>query len=396
MSNEKYLDHRQLPPLDKGAVQKVDLMMIDSGGTLFTSVDCLYPLKEHFSQEPAMALLCSLHRIKPLNVSWSLESMAFFVSQCSGLTATFHVPSDNESLTSGGSSSLVPDFLVTLTKTERIGQHSKTVDIKSLLIQERHAVLTARDGCSSRQSSSVRQAVTLPSPSPAATPSVLSQSQDPVQSPVQQEQATSCLDHCSPSADRNERIRMAHQMPNGIQMTPPFRYFCTGSLNPNASEFRPLCSDPQFAQSAPVDARSHELSRPTTLLAGSSSNNNHNKSAKKVERVIHSPVSPMNPFHPLSNAAVATHFRPRFPTSPPSNLPPPPFVIRQPEPAPVVRTPNPVNCVPTAADVDELLRSVPPRPVAASGIQFVAIPSINRIGTAQQRNTQILWFLFVV
>ena len=94
---------------------KVDVMLVDYGEIITTTVSQLYPMQIQYCQEPAHGLLCCVHDLEPANQIWDLESIVYFNQSCENITATFHPP-PKEHVNTDTFSIYFPDYYVSLQK----------------------------------------------------------------------------------------------------------------------------------------------------------------------------------------------------------------------------------------------------------------------------------------
>lgn len=121
--------------------QDVNVIFIDYGYKILTSLEKVYPIGKRFCSEPGIAILCCLDRIEPSDGSWDIMAYESFVDKCQHLeTVTFHSsPDDHPNLSTTDLDFNVKKYSVSL-KTNRNGI---LTDIGSLLVQEGVAKFTA-------------------------------------------------------------------------------------------------------------------------------------------------------------------------------------------------------------------------------------------------------------
>ncbi|EFX71403.1 hypothetical protein DAPPUDRAFT_255836 [Daphnia pulex] len=113
------------------ASSTVNVMLIDYGEIITTTVNQLYPMQPKFCQEPAHGLLCCVHDLEPANQIWDLEAIVFFNQSCEDITATFHCP-PKEHVNTDAFSIYFPDYHVSLQKRDC----KKNADIRLAMISE--------------------------------------------------------------------------------------------------------------------------------------------------------------------------------------------------------------------------------------------------------------------
>jgi hypothetical protein len=113
------------------ASSTVDVMLIDYGEIITTTVNQLYPMQPKFCQEPAHGLLCCVHDLEPVNQIWDLEAIVFFNQSCEDITATFHRP-PKDYVNTDTFSIYSPDYHVSLQKRDC----KKNADIRLAMISE--------------------------------------------------------------------------------------------------------------------------------------------------------------------------------------------------------------------------------------------------------------------
>lgn len=109
---------------------RFELVLVDYGGTIITSLDKLYLIEECFCSQPANGIFCNIYGLSCATDCWGLEAVGFFLSCCQSLMATFH-PDTSEKPRHQPFSIQQPDYSVTLVNKNTSGE---LIDIGKLLI----------------------------------------------------------------------------------------------------------------------------------------------------------------------------------------------------------------------------------------------------------------------
>lgn len=111
---------------------KFDVILVDYGETVTTSIDFLYDIQPKFCTEPAHGLLCSLADLEPKNETWEFNVVGFFLNECQSISAIFHPPPPEGQHHTETFSKYLPDYHVSLYKRDGADR----LDIAQILVEK--------------------------------------------------------------------------------------------------------------------------------------------------------------------------------------------------------------------------------------------------------------------